>query len=296
LDERLIDIIHILEDEKNETPKNLLDILVFNNYEDMLSKCHYDELFTYMLKLCGYNLKKQDKAMGGKCPKQETIDYEKTFTEIRTLSTLEFETIGKKIKGKCANEDEKKMFNKKCFLYKFKADVPIKILSELYFEIYCDSYKKQFINNVYYSKNRSIPELMLHDLDDKEGIFEMQTNVGAKLVYIEVLNDFMGLKHCQDDEVLIYKKDITEKVNPYLLLHYHNLCRIFKLKQKEIPTNERKKNAFLYYLLQDIYKNYGGCHFASCQIDNKKNSMKNCILAGYNFYDYIQITKKNKTN
>jgi hypothetical protein len=294
LDENLIDIIHILEDEKNATPPNLLDILVFNHYEDMLSKCHYNLLFTHMLKICGYDLKTSNKKIVNELmDKENDNNYEQLFLAIKTLNDTEFETTKNKIKAKLATEDDKITCNKKCFLKKVDPLTPIKTLSTLYFEIYCDSFSKHIIDNIYYYKNKTIPELMIYDLENKEAIADVQSKHASRLFYIKQLNTFMGLKHCQDTDTIICKDIVKSKVYPFLLKHYDDLNNTFSLTKKEIlDDDETKKNTLLFHLLKNIYKKYSGCFLVVGEQNKKTHTATNYILTGFNFYDHIVVRKK----
>jgi superfamily II DNA or RNA helicase len=218
-------------------------------------------------------------------------DNSKMFNDIKLLNDDEFTIIKTRIENNTATQEDYIMCNKKCFMTKFKENISTNILSKIYYEIYCDLDKCQYIRNIYYAKNKTICNLFLYDRVNKNDVNKLEL-YESKLIHIEVLNKMMGLKHCQDIDKIVDRKIVHDKVNSYLIDNYAKLINIFACKKKELPNDVGKKNLLLFCLLNMIYKSYGGSKFVMKNMNKCTKNAESYILSGHNFYDQILIVPK----
>jgi len=275
------------------TPKILKDILLFNKYEDYLSKNHYKEMFEHFLLICGYEitrLEKPDKKK--KIQKKDTSEYENKYLEIKIVSNEEIIKLQKKIKDNEATEKDKLESSKYFFNLIIKNNDDNKKSSELFFDYYCSTFGKNLLLNSSLELNSETSKLIMKTLLKSEIEENINLN-GVKLMYIKKIVKMMKLKNSQDNTKIIDKKILTD-VYKYLNENDKDIRTAFNFKQNDVVINKDDKtfcNKY-FHLLNEIFKNWNGLNLKPNEKDNKSNSAKNYILNGTCFINDIKNTKK----
>ena len=170
----------------------------------------------------------------------------------------------------------------------FKNDISENDLANIYYDVFCNSKLKHTIYNIYNSKNKTIFEMFIDNICNKEQIEQFQYLTSMQFRFIDEICKLLKLKHCQDTEKIIKKTLISTKINPFLEKHYENLCTIFNYAKPLNLDDEIKKNQTLFYLLKHIFEKWSGITLKSHEKDGHSKSSVSFKLYGYDFYSKIK--------
>lgn len=276
----------------SKTPQALKDIMLFNQYEDIISENHYEEMFYEFLYRCGYTVTKLEDAKRDK--KKETIEphvHLANYLKIGDITSDEVICIQKNIKGGLATEKEKQECNKYFFKLLIKAKNNEKT-AILYYEYYNNRFGKQFLLNAANEINSNVADVMTKMLN-KTQIEESRGTDALRFHYVKKILKILDLKHSQE-YVIIDKTLLNDKLYPYLSKNMKDIRTAFNLQGKDIPfdMNDKKCISSCYQTTNNIFKAWNGFQLKANKIDAHTKTAINYKLQGVKFLDCIQKKAK----
>ena len=80
---------------------------------------------------------------------------------------------------------------------------------EIFHKLYCDSYNKHIIKNLYAEKNKTILDEMVEDITQSNGYAEFIRHRSSKLYYIQECNKLLNIEHSNVEVETISIEDIS---------------------------------------------------------------------------------------
>ena len=280
----------------NPQPEALMDIMMFNFKEQVLSDCYYEEMFLKMLEINNYeNITNEDDLNTDKTRENvenhDSIKY-KDIPEINEMTANEFKI--KQTKG-ISKYIEKLQVLKYCFMsLQFTiTDEHNTVITntndnyedvlQFYWEMYLKEYSRKYLYNMKMEMNSNIQEQIILNTSNKDKCH----NDTLKLSYILKINQALGIPHTNIDNINI-KREQIENLNEYLKKEIVNINTIFNLTKKTTAKKWEFSQSFA--LIQAIYKNWNKYLF----IVSKKHERTHQILELRTYNENIFKTKKDQ--
>jgi hypothetical protein len=267
----------------------LLKMIWHNLREYTLSSTHYNTLCSTMLDLQGYIVDKLDDDHN-KDRTIETIDKDLYSDHYNKIADLTVDELNELRKNPNINATDAMRLDKYYFENLTVRELDINERSTLFYDYYQTSHNKEKLYNIRTEKQtETYTELIIKDHNKSDELISKMKMNSIKLKHIRHLNDILGLNHSCDNDKIIEKTLIYEKVIPYFLDNIQELKCVFNSKSN-IKTNNDMFNTLA--LIKKIYNNWSGLNLK--MLRSKKNShgkqeatafITNCL----DFYESIKI-------
>jgi hypothetical protein len=284
-------MICAIEITLNKVDPILQHILYHNAREYIISKIYYNHMVIKMLKMQNYDvslLKKEDNHQHK--PEENNDEFYERYNEIEDINADMAKQLSNDLQTK-ENRDNKTKVDKFFFNNLFNEDTPEHIKAKLFFNYYLISNKKHILYNIQLEKsNLSFEQLLDRDMIVNDNIISNMSLNSLKLQHITNFNKIIGLKHSQDQDIIIEKSIIINECKEYIKENLKQLCIVFE-SNISISDDETKNNSMVIKLINKIYNNWS-CN--KLKVNNKTGKITlNYKLNGLkDFYQYIKPLRK----
>ena len=256
---------------RNLSPDNLKDLLMFNFKEQTISNCYYKEMFAQFLLLNNYDVvRKITRTQNDNDTLLELetnkVDHQISYLDIPKIDENECEKLRFKKEHKQATRLEKLQIDK----YYFDKDCNNPILTDgdrtaWFEECILTTSNLQYFKNLKSEINKSVDNGIRGDSTN-----ETINTHPIRLSYILKLNDLLGIPNSAADVIYIPREKI-ESNNEFFEKEYKNIVSAFQFGSKITKLWDTSNSI---KLIQQIYKSW----FKFSKLETKKD-IHNKVIA-----------------
>jgi hypothetical protein len=270
-------LFETISGNSNKTPIELLNLMMFNNKENVLSDCYYEAMFYKFLKVCNYKVNNLERDLTEE--EQKILEnYEKNrifdkimIQDIPIITETEMKILKTKQDSKKATNLEKLQIS----LYHFNSHMSPSVSLNQRQKLF-DAFQNNFLKIYFYNLNEELSKniektiLYRHGLDNCTE--EDMSSKPLKEDVIFKLNQALGIVATCFDKVKIERSQI-EALNDYLYTRRKIINTTFNFNNTEPKKWEFKHSLSL---IKQIYKSWTGYQLIGVK-DKHTRNVTHCI-------------------